>query len=252
MMFTERGLRQMGYYENLQKSVDWMEANLGNDVSLGQIASSAGYSVPHFYRVFSAMAGMTASEYLRKRRLSRTQPELFERISIIAMKKEGTIIMKPRIILKGPRTLTGFARDMTQGENIRLGLIGFVQKEFEKEAERVPGRVGADLHYAAYDYKPEDIAKDDDEIAYTYYYCVESDSQPPEGMVRKEIPCAKYAEFVWDPKANTLNGEAIGMHVYDYIDGVWLPASGFELAELPDYEVHDKETGLVEINISVK
>lgn len=297
MMISKGRVLQMGYYENLQKAVDWMEANLGYDVTLGQIASSAGYSVPHFYRVFTAMVGMTASEYLRRRRLSRAmealmttdtgivgialdcgfesheaftrafraaygappsgfrkrrgQPVLFDRINIIAMKKEGIRIMNPRIILKEPKTLVGFARDMTQGENLRRGLIGLVQKEFEKESVRIPGRVGEHLFYAAYDYKPEDIAKSDDEIAYTYFYCVESAAQPPEGMVRKEIPCAKYAEFIWDPRKQTLNGEETGMSAYDYIDGVWLPASGFELSDLPDYEVHDENTGLVEINISV-
>jgi AraC family transcriptional regulator len=288
----------MGYYENLQKAVDWMEANLKNEITLEEIASSSGYSVSHFYRVFSAVAGMSAPEYLKKRRMSDAmvalmttrggiigialdcgfdsheaftrafraaygappssfrkccaKPELFERINIISRKKEGATIMTPRIILKGPKALVGIARDMTQGDNIRMGLIGKVQKEFEREAVRVHGRAGAHLYYAAYDYKPEDLSKDDDEIAYTYWFCVESDEEPPEGMVRKEVPRAKYAEFIWDPKKNTLNGEDIGMFVYDYIDGVWVPNSGLELSDEPDYEVHDRQTGLVEINISVK
>jgi methylphosphotriester-DNA--protein-cysteine methyltransferase len=44
----------MGYFENLQKAVDYI----------------------YFHRVFSAVAGRSASEYLRRRRLSRAMVEL--------------------------------------------------------------------------------------------------------------------------------------------------------------------------------
>jgi transcriptional regulator GlxA family with amidase domain len=48
---------KMGYYENLQKAVDFMEANLKSDITLYEVASRAGYSLPHFYRVFTATPG---------------------------------------------------------------------------------------------------------------------------------------------------------------------------------------------------
>ena len=288
----------MGYYENLQKAVDYMEANLKGDITLAGIAASSGYSVPHFHRVFGAVAGVSASEYLRRRRLSEAmvevmtsrggilpialdygfesheaftrafraaygappsglrkrnaQPLLFEKINITGMRREGASIMTPSIILKEPRNLVGIARRMTQGDNLRQGLIGKAQQEFKEMAAVIPGRLNPHLFYAAYDYLPEDLSKDDDDIAYTYWFCAESDAEPPEGMRKKHIPRAKYAEFHYDPKNQTLNGENTGMDLYDYIDGVWLPGSGHELAETPDYEVHDGQTGLVEINISIK
>lgn len=288
----------MGYYENLQNAVDYMEANLKCDITLDAIAARSGYSVPHFHRAFTAVAGLSAAGYLRRRRLSQAmvevmtarddiltialdygfesheaftrafraawgappsvfrkrgaQPKLFEKINIVDMKKEGNPTMTPCIILKEPKTLVGIARRMTQGDNLRQGLIGQVQKEFRELAGSIAGRATPHLYFAAYDYLPEDLSKDDDDIAYTYWFCVESAAEPPAGMAWKDIPRAKYAEFVFDPKAGTLNGEAIGMSPYDYIDGVWLPGSGLELAESPDYEVHDSNTGLVEINISIK
>lgn len=289
----------MSYYEAMQRAVDYMEANLGDgEITLASVAAASGYSVPHFHRVFGALAGVSAGEYLRRRRLSeamvrvmasrggiigialdcgfesheaftrafraaygappsafrnrRCEPVLFEKLSIMSKRKEGTHIMKPNVILKEPKNLIGIARRMTQGDNIRLGLIGRAQREFMAMAGSVPGRVNPHLYYAAYDYQPEDLSREDDEIAYTYWYCVESEADAPAGMSKKAIPRAKYAEFVYDPKAGTLNGEQIGMPIYDYIDGVWLPESGFELADTPDYEVHDEETGLVEINISIK
>lgn len=288
----------MGTYDNLQKAIEFMEANLKGDITLEQIASRAGYSVAQFHRVFTVVAGCSAAGYLRRRRLSQAmvdlmtarddiltialaygfesheaftrafraawgqppsefrkcgaQPCLFEKINIIRMRKEGEPIMTPSIVLKDPKSLTGISRRMTQGDNLRQGLIAKTQKAFIEMAQGIPGRVNPHLFYAAYDYLPEDLSKDDDDIAYTYWFCVESSGVPLDGMAKKEIPRAKYAVFVHDPKANTLNGEDIGMSPYDYIDGVWLPGSGLELAGTPDYEVHDISTGLVEINVSIK
>jgi AraC family transcriptional regulator len=201
-----------------------------------------------FTRAFRAAWGAPPSSF-RKRRV---QPLLYERINIIAMKKEGDTIMNPCIKLKEPISLVGIARRMTQGDNIRLGLIDRAQKEFGPMAHAISGRVNPHLFFAAYDYLPEDLSKDDDDIAYTYWYCVQSDGEPPEGMAKKAIPRAKYAGFIYDAAKKTLNGEEIGMSLYDYIDGVWLPGSGHELSGQPDYEVHDSNNGLIEVNISIK
>lgn len=288
----------MGYYKNMQKAVDYMEANLKGEITLAEIASRSGYSVPHFHRIFTALTGHSAAAYLRKRRLSQamvelmtarddiltialnygfesheaftrafrsaygippsifrkqgTQALLFEKINIIAMKKEGVAIMTPNIVLKEPKSLIGIARQMTQGENKRKGLIDQIQEEFKELAAKIPGIEHPHLFYSVYDYLPEDIAKEEDDIAYTYWFCVESAALPPVGMEQKDIPRAKYAEFICNPANGTLNGEKVGIPLYDYIDGVWLPNSGLELAESPDYEVHDTDTGLIEIYISIR
>jgi len=58
----------------------------------------------------------------------------------------------------------------------------------------------------------------------------------------------KYAVFTYNAQDNTLNGEKLTQPVYDYIDGVWLPDSGFELAETSDYEtLKKKKTALITI-----
>lgn len=53
-------------------------------------------------------------------------------------------------------------------------------------------------------------------------------------------------------KEGTLNGEKLDTPVYDYIDGVWLPNSGFELAETPDFEVIREAEDRVEYYISIR
>jgi hypothetical protein len=60
-------------------------------------------------------------------------------------------------------------------------------------------------------------------------------------MIRKVIPKAKYEVFSYDGRRRTFNGEILNMQVYDYIDDIWLPNSGFELADTSDYEAINEE-----------
>ena len=49
-----------------------------------------------------------------------------------------------------------------------------------------------------------------------------------------------------------MNGEKPDKPVYDHIDGVWLPNSGFELAETPDYEIINGKENRVGYYISIE
>jgi AraC family transcriptional regulator len=291
----------LSYYINLQKSIDYIEINLKSNVELEQIAKVAGYSIPHFYRVFSAIVGCPVKEYVRKRRLSnamfdlvtskcsiteiafdygfesheaftrsfklaygappssfrkvQVEPNLYEKVNLLSKNNEdGVIILKPEIICKDERLLLGIAREINQSENIKFGLLSKVKNEFIEMVDAIENRVNTELYYAVYDYVPEDISKEDDDINYTYFYCVEVSEYEniPAGMVKKVLPQAKYAIFNYDTKNNTLNGESLSQSIYDYIDGIWLPNSGFELAETPDYEVINENENCVAYYISIK
>ena len=60
----------MDWIERLNKAVDYIEANLTNDIELETLAKTAYCSVYEFSRVFSFAANTTVSEYIRRRRLS--------------------------------------------------------------------------------------------------------------------------------------------------------------------------------------
>lgn len=66
----------MNNYERVQKSIDFMEENLTQPVSLEQIAQATFFSLPHFYRLFNALVGRTIKDYLRLRRLSEAAREV--------------------------------------------------------------------------------------------------------------------------------------------------------------------------------
>lgn len=297
----QKGGRVLSYYINLQKVIDYIEENLDNKLELDCIAKVAGYSVPHFYRVFGAIVGCSVKEYIRRRKLSKAvfdvvttkrsiteiafkhgyeshevftrtfklvygappssyrkahiEPNLFERINLLSINNErGMIILNPKIVCKDEKVLVGIARIINQSENIKGELISKIQSEFIKIADIIENKVNTNVYYAVYDYEPIDVQKNDDEINYTYYYCVEVSSceKIPEGMVKKVIPQAKYAVFTYNTKDNTLNGMKLDQPIYDYIDGIWLPNSGFELAETSDYEAINEEENCINCYISVK
>nr|WP_294490234.1 effector binding domain-containing protein [uncultured Anaerosporobacter sp.] len=79
----------VNYYERIQKSIDFMEDNLENDIKVEEVAKEAYMSVSSFYRIFFAITGYQAKEYLINRRISRASKDLKEeqtRVIDIAMK----------------------------------------------------------------------------------------------------------------------------------------------------------------------
>ncbi|TGY44261.1 AraC family transcriptional regulator [Clostridium sartagoforme] len=77
----------MNYSDAISQCIKFIEENIKSDLTPEVIASSSGYSVFHFLRVFNINKGMTLMEYVKKRRLSLAAIDLFkgERIIDIAL-----------------------------------------------------------------------------------------------------------------------------------------------------------------------
>jgi AraC family transcriptional regulator len=60
----------MDLLERMNGALDYIERNLANDVDLGEVARLACCSEYHSKRVFSYLAGVTLSDYIRRRRLT--------------------------------------------------------------------------------------------------------------------------------------------------------------------------------------
>jgi AraC family transcriptional regulator len=60
----------------LRRAVDYIDAHLGEPVSLADIASAAGLSRMHFAAQFKCATGLRPHEYLLRRRIERAQEEL--------------------------------------------------------------------------------------------------------------------------------------------------------------------------------
>jgi AraC-like DNA-binding protein/DNA gyrase inhibitor GyrI len=68
----------MNYYERVQKSIDYIEANLDNKIIISKAAQAAFMSVSNFYRMFFSLTGYTVKNYIRCRRISLAAPILIE------------------------------------------------------------------------------------------------------------------------------------------------------------------------------
>lgn len=60
----------MDYYERIQHSIEFIEKNLQNDMSINDISSKSCFSTFHFQRLFQAITGFSVQEYIRNRRLT--------------------------------------------------------------------------------------------------------------------------------------------------------------------------------------
>lgn len=60
----------MDYKEHIARAVEYIETNLAHEIDLTACARACGYSKYYFLRIFKEAAGMTPTDYIRKRRLS--------------------------------------------------------------------------------------------------------------------------------------------------------------------------------------
>ena len=60
----------MSYSPIIQKTIDYIEMNLHEELSLESVAQFAGFSKYHYHRIFQKEVGVTASEYIRYRRIA--------------------------------------------------------------------------------------------------------------------------------------------------------------------------------------
>lgn len=164
------------------------------------------------------------------------------------------VLLKPAIIYKDEKVLVGIVRKINQKENRDGHLLLKVRNEFKLKLESIEASMPPTSYYVVYDYFPEDLSKAYEEINYTYFCCLDASvfTDLPVGMVKKVLPRGKYAVFMYDTDNNTLNGVKLHQSVYDYIDGIWLPYSGFELTDTPDYEVIYENEAHIDYYISIK
>ena len=63
-------------YKNLNKMIEYIEENLTNEININELAKIGGISVNSLQRIFTFMTGITITEYIKKRRLSKAFEEI--------------------------------------------------------------------------------------------------------------------------------------------------------------------------------
>ena len=65
-----------GWVEGIQRSIDYIEQHLADEMDIEEIAAEAALSPFYYQRIFGALCGMTAGDYIRARRMTLAAQEL--------------------------------------------------------------------------------------------------------------------------------------------------------------------------------
>lgn len=79
----------MNFLQAMNEAIEYIEAHLTESINLSEAVRNTGYTYSYFQRVFSCIAGMTTSEYIRKRKMTLAAVDLKEnkeRVIDVALK----------------------------------------------------------------------------------------------------------------------------------------------------------------------
>lgn len=264
----------MEWLKQLKQAIDYIEENLAGEISYDEAAKIACCSRYYFQRMFSYVAGISLSEYIRRRRMTVAafelqtsdikvmdvglkygymSPTAFNRafqsvhgVAPTAARIEGTVLNSyPRI---------SFSINITGGEIMRyrvetkdsiriIGIRTSLQEEQEENFKIVPKFWDATLKSNLY----EEICKLSNQkphgiLGVTAYENPEEINYYIAASTDKAVP-EKLIEYEI-PAATWVIFECDGCFkdsiqtTFKRFLTEWLPFSGYEYAELPDIEVY--------------
>lgn len=263
----------MEWLERLNMAVDYIEQNLEGDIELERLARIACCSSFHFQRMFSYIAGIPLSEYIRRRRMS---------TAAFALQQGGKVIDialtygydSPTAFSRAFRSVHGLSPSEARQQgaplkawpriSFRITIKGDTEMNYrieQKEAFRI---VGAMQHFDmslgdGFEKVPQFWAQTTqsgmvqqlcalpakepcgllgvstcmDGRDFDYYIALATDAPTLEGMAAYTVPACTWAIF-----------ECVGampqaiQQLQTRIISEWLPSSGYEYADAPDIEVY--------------
>lgn len=262
----------MEWVERLNQSMQYIEEHLTEEISYEELGRIACCSAYHFQRMFTYMAGMTLSEYIRKRKMSLAAVDLQEKdVKIIdvaakygyssptafnrafqgihgiapsAVREEGASLksfppLSFHISVKGAAQLE--YRIETKKAFRIVGVSAPLFQEIEKNFTIVPGMWGK----AAGDGTIQKLAgmMDAEPMGLLgvsacndeedwKYFIAVSSTKQDEAFEEYMVPASTWAIF-----SGTGTNQSV-QELEQRIVTEWLPTSGYEYANAPDIEVY--------------
>jgi AraC family transcriptional regulator len=264
----------MEWLERLNKSVDYIEQNLGDIISYRQAAQIACCSTYHYQRMFSYIAGIPLSEYIRRRRMTVAAFELQNndvKVIDVALKYgydsptsfnrafQSVHGVSPSRVRKDGISLKAFPRII-----FNISIKGDAEMNYKIEKKDNIRIVGVKEHFKM------DIEESFAKVPLFWQKTIESGmipelcsllNQPPYGLLGvsacmdgedfdyyiavatdKPAPGGTFEYTI--PAATWAVFECVGampqsiQELQKRIVSEWLPMSGYEYANAPDIEVY--------------
>lgn len=272
---TARDSSGSDYFHRVGMAVRFVENHLRDGINLSDMAREACLSPYHFHRVFHAMAKNTPGEYLRRRRLSCAARDLkntdlrildiafdyrFESQEAFTRAFKREFGMNPGAYRKADLPLTGLPplilSPVRKGGSFMevnivykeafqvVGKSIVTSLEENKSSLSIPNfwrKFNSENGCAAIKHwkRPGEmlgICADFDGVKFKYIIAAEvtSASDLPAGFEARTVPASRYAVMTVRGKVPDALWKAM-----DEFYGTWLPASGYQRAEAPDFELYD-------------
>jgi len=261
----------MEWVENLNAAIAYIEDHLADEIEYSELAKIACCSTYHYQRMFTYIAGVPLSEYIRRRRMSRAavdlqagekvidvglkygyqSPTAFNRafqaihgVAPSAVHDEGTPVksyppLRFTIMIKGAEEME---YRIEKREAFRIvGISLPIDRNIEKNFAVVPqmwGKAASDGTIprlaAMMNAQPAGllgVSACGDEDVWRYFIAVSS-TQPAGDFEEYTVPAATWAVFP---------GQGTNLSLQDLerrIITEWLPTSGYEYGSAPDIEVY--------------
>lgn len=262
----------MEWVERLNQSMQYIEEHLTDEISYEELGRIACCSAYHYQRMFTYMAGVTLSEYIRRRKMSLAavdlqggdakiidvaekygynSPTAFNRafqsihgIAPSAVRKEGTSVrtyppLSFKISVKGAVQMD--YRIETKEAFRIIGVSAPLFQEIEKNFKIVPGmweKAASDgtLQKLAgmMDSQPMGIlgVSACNEVEKWKYFIAVASTKEDAAFEEYIVPASTWAVF---------SGSGTNQSVQELEQRIvteWLPTSGYEYANAPDIEVY--------------
>ncbi len=278
----------MEWVEKLNQSMNYIEEHLADEIDYEQLGRIACCSAYHFQRMFTYMAGLTLSEYIRRRRMSLAAVDLQsgnEKIVDIAQKYG---YHSPTAFNRAFQQVHGLAPSAVRGEGVAVktfppitftiavkgaeemtyrietkdafrivGISSPLQQEIEKNFAVVPqmwqkaaGDGTIPKMAALMDTQPMGLlgVSACNDEEEWKYFIAVASTKTVDGLEEYIVPASTWAVF---------SGSGTNQSVQELerrIVTEWLPTSGYEYANAPDIEVYlnpDPEDAKYEVWVPV-
>ncbi len=262
----------MEWIERLNKAMTYIEEHLDQEIDYARLGTIACCSQYHFQRMFTYMAGISLSEYIRRRRMSLaavdlqnsgakiieialkygySSPTAFNRafqgvhqIPPSAVRNQGVSLksfppLSFKIIIQGGQEMN--YRIETKDEFRIIGISSPLQQDLEQNFAVVPqmwakaaGDGAIEKLAAMMDRQPMGLlgVSACNEAEQWKYFIAVSSSKSDDAFEEYTVPAGTWAIFP---------GEGTNHSVQELEKRIvteWLPTSGYEYANAPDIEVY--------------
>jgi len=192
-------VRILEIIKDINNAIEYIEDNLGSNISIDEIAKVAFTSRYHFQRMFHALTGVTLTEYIRNRRLTLAGEELSSKdVKIIDVAaKYG--YESPDAFTKAFQRLHGSTPSMIKKGNARL-------KSFPKLSFQISIKGECEINYR--------IVKQDE----FKFFGVDFLTTLIDNALYKEIP--EFCDKIWEDGTHLKINEFLGYSKMNILYGI--------------------------------